>query len=55
MSDADAKNNLRQALANLRKYFEDELTITRDAIEFTGDAFVDSIEFDSALRSASSL
>jgi DNA-binding SARP family transcriptional activator/predicted ATPase len=54
MSDADAKNNLRQALANLKKYFEDELTITRDAIEFTGDAFVDSIEFDSALRSASS-
>ncbi|MBI3166393.1 MAG: tetratricopeptide repeat protein [Chloroflexi bacterium] len=55
MSDADAKNNLRQALANLKKYFEDELTITRDAIEFTGDAFVDSIHFDSALRSASSL
>lgn len=55
MSDADAKNNLRQALANLRKYFGDELTVTRDSIQFTGDAFVDSIEFDSALRSASSL
>jgi len=55
MSDADAKNNLRQALANLKKYFEEELTITRDTIEFTGDAFVDSLEFDSALRSASSL
>ena len=55
MTDADAKNNLRQALTNLRKFFEDELTITRDTIEFTGDAFVDSLEFDSTLRSASSL
>jgi len=55
ISDADAKNNLRQALANLKKYFEDELTITRDTIEFTGGAFVDSIEFESSLRSASSL
>ncbi|MBE7534662.1 MAG: hypothetical protein HS124_02890 [Anaerolineales bacterium] len=55
MPDADAKNNLRQALANLRKFFDDQLTITRDSIEFTGDGFVDSLEFDSALRSASSL
>lgn len=55
MSDADAKNNLRQALANLRKYFDDELTITRDSIEFTGGGFVDSLEFDAAVHSASSL
>ncbi|HNE69743.1 MAG TPA: BTAD domain-containing putative transcriptional regulator, partial [Anaerolineales bacterium] len=55
MTDTDAKNNLRQALANLKKYFEDELTIARDTIEFTGDAFVDSLEFDSALHSASLL
>ena len=55
MTDADAKNNLRQALTNLRKIADDHLTITRDSIEFTGDGFVDSIEFDSALRSASSL
>lgn len=55
MSDADAKNNLRQALANLRKYFEDELTITRDSIEFTGDCFLDCAEFESQLRLASSL
>ncbi|MCK6540309.1 MAG: NB-ARC domain-containing protein, partial [Anaerolineales bacterium] len=55
MSDADAKNNLRQALANLKKYFEDELTITRDAIEFTGDCDLDSARFDSAVHSASSL
>ncbi|MCC6300169.1 MAG: tetratricopeptide repeat protein [Anaerolineales bacterium] len=55
MSDTDAKNNLRQALANLKKFFDDELTIARDSIEFTGDGFVDSVEFESALRSASSL
>jgi len=55
MSDADAKNNLRQALANLRKFFDDELTITRDTIGFKGDGFVDSMEFDSGLRLASSL
>lgn len=55
MSDADAKNNLRQALANLRKFFDDQLIITRDSVEFTGNGFVDSLEFDSALRSASSL
>ena len=55
MSDTDAKNNLRQALTNLRKFFDDELTITRDSIEFTGDGIVDSMEFDSTLHSASSL
>ncbi len=55
MSDADAKNNLRQALTNLRKIAEDELTITRDSIEFTGDCFLDSTQFDSAIRSAASL
>ncbi|MCC6501118.1 MAG: tetratricopeptide repeat protein [Anaerolineales bacterium] len=55
MSDADAKNNLRQALANLKKFFDDKLTIARDSVEFTGNGFVDSVEFDSALRSASSL
>ena len=55
MPDADAKNNLRQALANLRKFVDDELTITRDSIECTGDVFLDSTQFDSALRIASSL
>lgn len=55
MTDADAKNNLRQALTNLRKNFENELTITRDSIEFSGDCDLDSTRFDSALRSASSL
>ena len=37
MTDADAKNNLRQALTNLRKVADDCLTITRDSIEFSGD------------------
>ena len=55
MSDTDAKNNLRQALTNLRKFFDDELTITRDSIEFTGDGFVDSMEFEADVKSASTL
>ncbi|MDP1548090.1 MAG: tetratricopeptide repeat protein [Anaerolineales bacterium] len=55
ISDADAKNNLRQALANLRKYFDDELTITRDTLEFTGDCFLDSAQFESDIKTASSL
>ncbi len=55
MTDADAKNNLRQALTNLRKNFDNELAITRDSIEFSGDCDLDSTQFDSALRSASSL
>ncbi len=55
MSDADAKNNLRQALANLRKFFDEELTVTRDTVEFTGDCDLDSARFDSSLRLASSL
>jgi predicted ATPase/DNA-binding SARP family transcriptional activator len=55
MSDADAKNNLRQALTNLRKFFDDELTITRDSIEFTGDGFVDSEKFEADIKSASTL
>ncbi len=32
MPDTDAKNNLRQALTNLRKIADQELTITRDLI-----------------------
>ncbi|MBK7895517.1 MAG: hypothetical protein IPJ90_11700 [Anaerolineaceae bacterium] len=34
MSDADAKNNLRQTLSNLRKLLEPYLLITRDAVQF---------------------
>ncbi|MBI3165904.1 MAG: hypothetical protein HYZ24_14570, partial [Chloroflexi bacterium] len=53
MSDADAKNNLRQALANLKKFFDDELSITRDSIEFTGGGFIDSTQFEADVKSAS--
>ncbi len=55
MSDTDAKNNLRQALTNLRKIADDCLTITRDSIEFTGDCDLDSSKFESDIKSASSL
>ena len=55
MSTADAKNNLRQSLTNLRKIADDCLTITRDSIEFTGDRFLDSSDFESNLQLASSL
>lgn len=34
LPDADAKTNLRQALANLRKLLEPHLLISRDAVEF---------------------
>ncbi|HUM71931.1 MAG TPA: BTAD domain-containing putative transcriptional regulator, partial [Chloroflexota bacterium] len=34
MSDADAKNNLRQTLSNLRKLLEPYLLITREAVQF---------------------
>jgi DNA-binding SARP family transcriptional activator/predicted ATPase/Tfp pilus assembly protein PilF len=55
MSDADARNNLRQALTNLRKFVASELAITRDAIELTGDIFLDSAQFTSSLKTASFL
>ncbi|MDO8752432.1 MAG: BTAD domain-containing putative transcriptional regulator, partial [Anaerolineales bacterium] len=54
MSEADAKNNLRQALTNLRRVANDYLTITRDSIEFNGDCFLDSAQFESDLKTASS-
>ena len=47
MPDTDAKNNLRQALTNLRKIADQELTITRDLIEYSGDFFLDSAQFES--------
>ncbi|MBI4675460.1 MAG: tetratricopeptide repeat protein [Chloroflexi bacterium] len=38
MSDVDAKSNLRQALANLRKLLEPYLDIARETVEFRRDA-----------------
>ena len=55
MPDVDAKNNLRQALTNLRKFSDNELTITRDSIEFTGDCYLDILQFEQDVKSASSL
>ena len=55
MGDTDAKNNLRQALTNLRKIADDCLTITRDSIEFTGECFLDSSKFESDIKTASTL
>ena len=55
MMDADAKNNLRQALTNLRKVADGCLTITRDSTEFSGDCFLDSAKFESEIKAASSL
>ena len=34
MTDADAKNNLRQALSNLRKVIDPHLIITRETVEW---------------------
>ena len=34
MADADAKNNLRQALSNLRKLIDPHLIVTRDTISW---------------------
>lgn len=52
MGDADAKNNLRQALTSLRKVLEPYLEITRDTVAFKADlpCFVDVVAFSAALR-----
>lgn len=52
MSDADAKNNLRQALANLKKLVEPYLFITRDSVAFDSTAphFLDTAQFEQAIQ-----
>lgn len=54
MGDADAKNNLRQALTSLRKSLDPFLEITRDSVALRTDAPVasDLAAFESALRAA---
>lgn len=54
LSDDDAKNNLRQALSNLRKYVDPYLIVSRDSVGVNPAAplRVDSVDFLSALRSA---
>ena len=52
MSDADARTNLRQCLANLRKLLEPYLLITRDTVEFNFDApyVLDLEQFETKLH-----
>lgn len=52
LADADAKNNLRQALSNLRKFFGPYLLVTREAVQFNEDAsfFLDTQVFSQALE-----
>lgn len=57
MGDADAKNNLRQALTNLRKTCDPFLEITRDSASMRAgaDYWLDVAEFVRAVRTASKL
>ncbi|MFN3979992.1 MAG: BTAD domain-containing putative transcriptional regulator, partial [Caldilinea sp.] len=54
MGDADAKNNLRQALTSLRKCLDPFLEITRDSVALRADAPItsDIAAFETALRAA---
>ncbi len=52
MAEVDAKNNLRQALANLRKLVGPHLNITRDSVAFdtTVSHFLDTQNFEQQLQ-----
>jgi DNA-binding SARP family transcriptional activator/predicted ATPase len=51
LPDADARNNLRQALANLRRALDAHLRITRETVELSPDAyFLDVTAFEDGLR-----
>lgn len=52
LPDADAKNNLRQALSNLRKFFKPYLIITHDDVQFNASApyFLDIEAFANHLQ-----
>ncbi len=54
MADADAKNNLRQTLSNLRKSLESYLSITRDTVQFNAAMphTLDVAQFENQLRRA---
>ncbi|GIK59055.1 MAG: protein kinase [Chloroflexi bacterium] len=54
MADADAKNNLRQTLSNLRKLLEPYLLITRDAVQFNTAVphTLDTAQFENHLHRA---
>ncbi|MBL8055382.1 MAG: tetratricopeptide repeat protein [Anaerolineales bacterium] len=54
LADADARNNLRQTLSNLRKLVGPFLTIDRDQVAFApaGPFFLDTAAFEQHLRAA---
>ncbi len=54
MTDADAKNNLRQTLSNLRKLLESHLIITRDtvALETAVPPTLDVAQFEAHLKAS---
>jgi DNA-binding SARP family transcriptional activator len=54
LPDADARNNLRQTLSNLRKLAGPYLTIDRDAVAFipAGPIFLDAEAFEQHVRAA---
>ncbi|GJM41084.1 MAG: transcriptional activator [Ardenticatenaceae bacterium] len=56
MPDADAKNNLRQALANLRKLVGTHLIITRDSVTFDTAVphLLDTLQFEQKLQASRS-
>jgi len=55
MPDTDARNNLRQAIANLRKTLEPHLLITRETVEFSPSStlFLDVAAFERGLQTLS--
>lgn len=55
MADADAKNNLRQVLTNLRKILDPYLIVTRDSVSLNRTAayFVDVLAFEEQLHASS--
>jgi len=57
MGDADAKNNLRQVLTNLRKLVDEHLVVNRDTIGFNTHAsyFLDVEAFERHLQRAQAL
>lgn len=56
MSDADARNNLRQVLTNLRKVVDEHLVVTRDSIGFNPETayFLDCEDFVGCLQNSRS-
>lgn len=54
LPEADAKNNLRQTLSNLRRFFEPHLLITRELVAFNAEAphFLDTAAFEHHLQAA---